>query len=177
MTNPLTPESLAVRLYAAYPNISPEDAMKIFTITPRVGERASRLAAFVETLLADARKTAELTEEDIAWAKQEVARIERLKPSRTENLHFVFDEPTSPEGAKFIEVEDDSGKSINIGEWRERPDDLWELIVPRSVDGADRIAVLESTLRSLVKKECDPAIREVVAAVLGDAGAAAGKAS
>lgn len=45
------------------------------------------------------------------------------------NLRFVFDQFPCPEGARFVEVEDSDGKSVNAGEWRERPDGLVELCV------------------------------------------------
>ena len=44
-------------------------------------------------------------------------------------LHFVFDGLPSHEGPRFIEVETPDGKSINAGEWRERPDGFCELVV------------------------------------------------
>ncbi len=37
-------------------------------------------------------------------------------------INFVFDGPPSPEGARFVEVEDSRGRSINFGEWVRRPD-------------------------------------------------------
>lgn len=44
-------------------------------------------------------------------------------------LHFVFDAPPNPEGARFIECETPDGKSVSVGDWRERADGLWELVV------------------------------------------------
>jgi hypothetical protein len=43
-------------------------------------------------------------------------------------LRFVFDRKP---GATFVfvEVEDETGKSRNVGQWREREDGLWELVV------------------------------------------------
>ena len=32
-------------------------------------------------------------------------------------IDIVFDGPPSPEGARFVEVEDSRGRSINFGEW------------------------------------------------------------
>lgn len=42
-------------------------------------------------------------------------------------IDIVFDGPPSPEGARLIEVEDDTGASIDLGEWVERPDGRWAL--------------------------------------------------
>jgi hypothetical protein len=36
---------------------------------------------------------------------------------------------TFGKSGEFIEAEDETGKSINAGEWRERKDGLWELVV------------------------------------------------
>lgn len=52
-------------------------------------------------------------------------------------VHIVFDAPPSPEGARFIEVEDCAGNSISIGEWRSRADGLAELVIPAAYRMAD----------------------------------------
>lgn len=47
-------------------------------------------------------------------------------------LRFVCSGPPSHENPGFIEVEDENGESValkDVGEWRERPDGLWELII------------------------------------------------
>ncbi|PSH58000.1 hypothetical protein CU100_10035 [Phyllobacterium endophyticum] len=46
------------------------------------------------------------------------------------SYHLVFDSLPSPKGARFIELEDDNGKSIEIGEWRARSDGNCELVLP-----------------------------------------------
>ena len=40
-------------------------------------------------------------------------------------VDIVFDGPPSHESGRFVEVEDMDGKSVNIGEWIERPDGYW----------------------------------------------------
>lgn len=45
-------------------------------------------------------------------------------------IHVVFDGPPSHESGRFVEVETPDGKSINVGEWHQRPDNLWELRIP-----------------------------------------------
>ena len=45
----------------------------------------------------------------------------------TRAINIVFDGPPGPESGRFVEVEDDEGKSISVGEWYERPDGLWAL--------------------------------------------------
>ncbi len=50
-------------------------------------------------------------------------------------LNFVFDGPPRPKGARFVEVETDDGRSVNVGEWIERKDGLWSLrIVSTDLD-------------------------------------------
>ena len=48
----------------------------------------------------------------------------------TKTIDIVFDGPPSHESGRFVEVEDDSGKSIGVGEWVERDDGLWALRLP-----------------------------------------------
>jgi hypothetical protein len=45
-------------------------------------------------------------------------------------IDIVFDGPPSPEGPRFVEVEDPRGKSINFGEWVQRPDGYWAHRIP-----------------------------------------------
>lgn len=42
-------------------------------------------------------------------------------------INVVFDGPPGPEAGRFVEVETDDGRSINAGNWSERPDGLWSL--------------------------------------------------
>lgn len=44
-------------------------------------------------------------------------------------IRILFDGPPNHESGRFVEVEDESGKSIRVGEWRERHDGLWELVL------------------------------------------------
>lgn len=53
-------------------------------------------------------------------------------------IHFLFDGPPGPEGPRFIESETPDGRSINAGEWHERPDGLWELRVAVPIGINDR---------------------------------------
>ena len=55
----------------------------------------------------------------------------------TRELRFVFDAFPSPEGPRFIEVEDENGCSLNAGEWRKREDGLVELVVRPSALSAN----------------------------------------
>lgn len=46
-------------------------------------------------------------------------------------ISIVFDGPPGPTAGRFVEVENDRGQSFSAGEWRERPDGLWELRIPQ----------------------------------------------
>lgn len=44
-------------------------------------------------------------------------------------IRVVFDGPPGHESGRFVECEDTNGCSINAGEWRQRADGLWELLI------------------------------------------------
>lgn len=44
-------------------------------------------------------------------------------------LRVVFDGPPSHESGRFVECEDARGRGVNAGEWRQRPNGLWELVI------------------------------------------------
>lgn len=44
-----------------------------------------------------------------------------------EYIDIVFDGPPSHKPGRFVEVEDETGASIGVGEWIERGDGLWAL--------------------------------------------------
>lgn len=46
-------------------------------------------------------------------------------------IDIVFDGPPSQPNPRFVEVEDSTGKSVNVGEWVQRPDGYWVLRIPR----------------------------------------------
>lgn len=52
---------------------------------------------------------------------------------RTRHIDIVFDSPPGPVSPKFIEVEIDTGRSINFGAWTKRPDGSWALCITREV--------------------------------------------
>lgn len=45
-------------------------------------------------------------------------------------IDIVFDGPPSPD-CRFVEVEDSQGRSIDYGDWVQRPDGYWALRIPR----------------------------------------------
>ena len=44
-------------------------------------------------------------------------------------LRIVCSGTPRNENPEFIEIEDETGRSRNVGEWRKREDGLWELVV------------------------------------------------
>jgi hypothetical protein len=44
-------------------------------------------------------------------------------------IHLICDRPPGRDMPTLIEVEDEQGRSIDAGEWRERPDGYWELVL------------------------------------------------
>ncbi len=46
-----------------------------------------------------------------------------------QEIHVVFDGPPGRNMPTLIEVEDQHGRGINVGQWRERPDGYWELVL------------------------------------------------
>lgn len=75
-------------------------------------------------------------------------------PSRAEaigartNYHIVFDGFPAPDGPRFVELENDAGRSISAGEWNRRADGLTELVIPTVRDEELRKAV-RSVIASL----------------------------
>lgn len=49
-------------------------------------------------------------------------------PDHMKEIRFVVQQPPGPT-SQFVEVEDERGRSVNVGEWRERQDGLWELVL------------------------------------------------
>ncbi len=50
----------------------------------------------------------------------ERATLKLVGPQRTGYIDVVFDGPPGPESGRFVEVEDDQGKSVEVGEWVQR---------------------------------------------------------
>lgn len=57
------------------------------------------------------------------------------KPSPPKEIRIVFDGPPGPQSGRFVEVEDEHGRSMSVGTWRKRSDGLHELAL--SFDPAD----------------------------------------
>ena len=103
---------------------------------------APRLLA---NLLASTTVKAELPEPDFAldggsqpcYYAETVQRIVAALSAQTapQGLRIVLDGPPGPEAGRFVEVENAAGRSVNAGEWRERADGLWELVLHAAQGG------------------------------------------
>ncbi|MFB1500848.1 hypothetical protein [Thiocapsa sp. N5-Cardenillas] len=64
------------------------------------------------------------------------------QPAADLAINVIFDGPPGPEAGRFVEVETDDGRSINAGEWSERPDKLWALRItglPKRVNCSENV--------------------------------------
>jgi hypothetical protein len=59
-----------------------------------------------------------------------------------ESIRIIFDGPPGPEAPRFVEVEDEQGNSIQVGEWVETTAGFWALRLPLSSQSG------EETLRA-----------------------------
>ena len=50
-----------------------------------------------------------------------------------EAINIIFDGPPSHEAGRFVEVETDDGKSINVGEWIQQPGRYWALRIASAI--------------------------------------------
>jgi hypothetical protein len=60
------------------------------------------------------------------------------------SIRIIFDGPPGPEPPRFVEVEDEEGNSIHVGEWIETTAGFWALRLPLSSQASDETPVLES---------------------------------
>lgn len=47
---------------------------------------------------------------------------------KSKEIRVVFDAPPGRDMPTLVEVEDENGRCIEAGHWRERPDGYWELV-------------------------------------------------
>jgi hypothetical protein len=48
----------------------------------------------------------------------------------TDEIRVVFDGPPARDMPTFVELQDHAGRPIQAGQWRERSDGYWELVIP-----------------------------------------------
>jgi hypothetical protein len=64
-----------------------------------------------------------------------LGRILSARPTLHNEMMFVdivFDGPPGPESGRFVEVENQLGRSVDVGEWIHRPDGYWVLRISPS---------------------------------------------
>lgn len=66
-------------------------------------------------------------------------------PEAIRYIDIVFDGPPGPEAGRFVEVEDENGRSLNFGEWIHRDDGYWVLRVLSQADAIARAIQAERT--------------------------------
>ena len=76
------------------------------------------------------------------WAKANLTPAAELfwvrfhtEARRNNEIMFVdigLDGPPGPESGRFVEVENQRGRSVNVGEWVQRPDGYWALRISPS---------------------------------------------
>lgn len=60
---------------------------------------------------------------------KELARIKPVYEGRF--IDVVFDGPPSHESGRFVEVENERGEGVSVGEWIDRGDGMWALRIRR----------------------------------------------
>ena len=65
-------------------------------------------------------------------------------------IHIIFDDGPGPEGCRFVEVEDEHGHGMDVGEWHERPDGYWALVISPDARLAAKDAEI-AALKALVR--------------------------
>lgn len=90
--------------------------------------------------------TASALEQNMVTVAQELLR----EGPNTKLIRVVFEKSAGPGGiGSFVEIEDSDGKSVNVGEFRDRPDGLCELVLPW--DGEDWIKEAARATRVLLE--------------------------
>ena len=47
---------------------------------------------------------------------------------KSKEIRVVFDAAPGRDMPTLVEVEDETGRCVDLGQWRERPDGYWELV-------------------------------------------------
>jgi hypothetical protein len=71
-----------------------------------------------------------------------------------QELHILFDVPPGPEAGRFVETEDENGKGVGIGEWKEI-DGYWHLVIPYATDAQALQKRCEELEEALTKKHLE----------------------
>jgi hypothetical protein len=58
-----------------------------------------------------------------------VHRKPYLDTGQMSKVHLVFDGLLSRDVPALIAIQDAEGRSVSVGQWRQRPDGYWELVI------------------------------------------------
>jgi hypothetical protein len=102
------------------------DNMEIRTLAVRVLDSEDRYAATLARLVLNM-----LNERALPPAIELTYPLTPVVHGRTPEaaglpVNVVMTEPPGPT-SQFVEVEDDEGRGLSVGEWRQRPDGMWSL--------------------------------------------------
>ncbi|HAX82404.1 MAG TPA: hypothetical protein DCY40_07555 [Actinobacteria bacterium] len=104
--------------------LAPDEALATFAAVLLDDQGRGHLAARMKTF-DEHRAERERRDRRIAGR-----RAERVAATPPRTIDVVFDGPPSHESGRFVEVEDDTGKGIRIGQWIDRGNGLWALRIP-----------------------------------------------
>ena len=62
------------------------------------------------------------------FARMPQRQVRKARINETMEIRVVFDAPPGRDMPTLVTVEDEYGRCIIGGEWRERPDGYWELV-------------------------------------------------
>jgi hypothetical protein len=90
-----------------------------------------RLKRFTVTLVTDIREDdAQRIRDAIEMVNGVLSVAPVAVDAGMDYIDIVFHGPPGPEAPRFVEAEDSSGRSIDFGEWVQRPDGYWALRIP-----------------------------------------------
>ena len=97
----------------------------------------------------------------LRWEKEQLKAEERGERQRrgdavARRVDFVFDGPPGPEGPRFVEVEDVTGRGVSVGEWIDRGNGLWALRVKLITSGGAPAVVFDPPPEEDEPREGDP---------------------
>lgn len=77
-------------------------------------------------------------------------------------IDVVFDGPPAPVSGRFIEVEDENGTSIKVGEWVKRDDGYWVLRIPQEAPRSQSTVILEPGSIIVANADGREAAKEII---------------